>query len=434
MILKGSQRSGGQQLGHHLLKTEENEHVELHEIRGFVSDSVLGAMKESQASSQGTRCKQYLFSLSLSPPQTESVSVEVFEKALDQIEERLGLSGQPRIVVFHEKEGRRHAHAVWSRIDAETMTAKPLPFFKSKLRDVSKQLYLENGWQMPRGLIDSKAADPTNFSLAEWQQAKRREDDPQALKAIIQECYAASDGQKSFAAALEERGVFLAKGDRRGHVAVTYNGAVVSIAREIGRPAKEIRARLGDADSLRSVDETKAFIAQRVAPQLSHLIREAKKIAARALKPLEEQRQQMKTLHTEERRKLDDGLRLRHEAETRERAARIRKGFGGLWDRVTGEHMKMKRKNEVEAFFSLQRDRKQRDDLVSAQVTERQRLQKQIQETRLRHAERLLALYKDSAAQRERLSAARSELRPEFSRAAEPSRPRPAERGPGLER
>lgn len=67
MILKGSQRSGGQQLGRHLLKTEENEHVELHEIRGFVSDSVLGAMKEAQASSQGTRCKQYLFSLSLRP-------------------------------------------------------------------------------------------------------------------------------------------------------------------------------------------------------------------------------------------------------------------------------------------------------------------------------------------------------------------------------
>ena len=176
MILKGSQRSGGQQLGHHLLKTEENEHVEIHEIRGFVSDSVLGAMKEAQALSQGTRCMQYLFSLSLSPPQNESVASEVFEAALDKIEERLGLTGQPRIVVFHEKEGRRHAHAVWSRIDADTMTAKQLSFFKSKLRDVSKELYLENGWQMPRGLIDSKAADPTNFTLAEWQQAKRRED------------------------------------------------------------------------------------------------------------------------------------------------------------------------------------------------------------------------------------------------------------------
>ncbi len=38
MILKASQRAGGTQLAMHLLKTEENEHVEVHEVRGFVSD------------------------------------------------------------------------------------------------------------------------------------------------------------------------------------------------------------------------------------------------------------------------------------------------------------------------------------------------------------------------------------------------------------
>ena len=43
MILKGSQRGGAKQLGLHLLKTEENEHVELHDIRGFVSEDVIGA-------------------------------------------------------------------------------------------------------------------------------------------------------------------------------------------------------------------------------------------------------------------------------------------------------------------------------------------------------------------------------------------------------
>ena len=67
MILKASQRGGGMQLGAHLLK-EENEHVEVHEIRGFVSDTVLGAMKEAQAVAKGTRCKQFLFSVSLNPP------------------------------------------------------------------------------------------------------------------------------------------------------------------------------------------------------------------------------------------------------------------------------------------------------------------------------------------------------------------------------
>ena len=165
MILKGSQRSGGKQLGLHLLKMEENEHVEIHEVSGFISDTVMGAMNEAYAASRGTRCKQYLFSLSLSPPERESVRIETFEKAIADVEERLGLSGQPRIVVFHEKEGRRHCHAVWSRIDAQTMTAKELPHFGWKLRKLAKETFLENGWNMPRGYESAKLRDPRNFTL-----------------------------------------------------------------------------------------------------------------------------------------------------------------------------------------------------------------------------------------------------------------------------
>ncbi len=108
---------------------------------------------------------------------------------------------------------------VWSRIDAESMTAKPLPFFKLKLREVSKQLYLEHGWQMPKGLIDSRARDPKNFTLEEWQQAKRAGLKAGEVMGLIQECWAASDGLSAFQQALAERGLYLAKGDRRGHVA-----------------------------------------------------------------------------------------------------------------------------------------------------------------------------------------------------------------------
>ena len=115
MILKASQRGGAAQLAAHLLKTQENEHVEVHEIRGFAGDTVHDALKEAYAVSRGTRCRQFMFSLSLNPLQHESVPVEIFEDALERIEDKLGLSGQPRIIVFHEKEARRHAHCVWSR-------------------------------------------------------------------------------------------------------------------------------------------------------------------------------------------------------------------------------------------------------------------------------------------------------------------------------
>lgn len=138
MILKASQRGGGQDLAAHLLNATDNEHVELHELRGFASDDLRRAFKEAEAVSRGTKCKQYLFSVSFSPPEAASVDRPAFEAAIDTVERRLGLEGQPRAIVFHEKEGRRHAHAVWSRIDADEMRAKALPFFKNKLTDLSR--------------------------------------------------------------------------------------------------------------------------------------------------------------------------------------------------------------------------------------------------------------------------------------------------------
>src|SRR3546814_7923696 len=103
MILKASQRSGAKQLGLHLMKTEENEHVEVHEVSGFMSDDLMGAMKEAHALSLGTKCKQFLFSVSPNPPVGESVRSEVFGQACEVIEDLLGLKGQPHMIVRSEE-------------------------------------------------------------------------------------------------------------------------------------------------------------------------------------------------------------------------------------------------------------------------------------------------------------------------------------------
>ncbi|MCH9638447.1 MAG: hypothetical protein K0U40_03030 [Betaproteobacteria bacterium] len=70
----------------HLLK-EENEHVELHEIRGFASQNLMAALNEAYAISRATRCKQFLFSLSLNPPKDENVSTKTFKQAIEQVEQ-----------------------------------------------------------------------------------------------------------------------------------------------------------------------------------------------------------------------------------------------------------------------------------------------------------------------------------------------------------
>lgn len=401
MILKASQRGGGKQLGLHLMKMDDNEHVEVHEIRGFISNDIVGALKEAYAVSKGTRCKQFLFSVSLNPPPHERVGIDVFERAIARIEEKNGLSDQPRIVVFHEKEGRRHAHAVWSRIDADTMTAKNLPFFKMKLRDLSRELYLENGWKMPRGLMNSREADPRNFTLAEWHQAKRAGYDARDLKAMLQECWAASDSKAAFMQALESRGFTLAKGDRRSHVALSPEGEVFSVPRAVAKKVKDVEKRLGSPDSLPSVEAAKLQLAKDLSANFLRLRREAEQHKRRDLTPLENQRKTMAQQHKAERAQMKSGQQSRWAEESRTRVERFDTGFKGVWSRFSGKHAQTQQQNEREAYAALARDRAQRQSLIDAQMKDRQALQTQIKAVRNRHAAQFKELRADQQVARQ---------------------------------
>ncbi|MFV0297195.1 MAG: relaxase/mobilization nuclease domain-containing protein, partial [Hyphomicrobiaceae bacterium] len=219
-----------------------------------------GALEEAHAISKATRCQQFLFSLSLNPPKDQDAGFEAIMDAADAAEERLGLTGQPRAVVIHEKQGRRHAHVVWSRIDGNEMKAINLPHFKNRLRDLSKELYLEHGWELPDGHRENGWKNPLNFTLAEWQQAKRLDLDPREIKQMFQQAWERSDDQKSLKHALQEHGFHLARGDRRGFVAVDIHGEVFSLSRWAGVKTRAVRERLGEPDQLPSVDQTRETI------------------------------------------------------------------------------------------------------------------------------------------------------------------------------
>ena len=395
MILKASQRGGGQDLAAHLMRVDDNEHVLVHELRGFASNTLKGAFKESEAISRGTQCRQYLFSLSLNPPAGERVPIETFEGAIGQIEERLGLTDQPRAIVFHEKEGRRHAHCVWSRIDADTMTAKQLSFFKTKLQSISRELYLENGWKLPNGLKSPSERDPTNFTLAEWQQAKRQGIDPRWLKQVAQEAWQRSDGAKAFANALLDNGLFLAKGDRRGFVALDHNGEVYALARLLSIKNKEVNARLGKPDKLYSVEETRKAIAGRMTPAIRAHINEARdKYKAEAAK-LANVKDELTAAHRQARSKLIDRQRKEWNAENLRRSARLPRGLRGLWHRLTGKYQEIKSANEAEASATRLRHRDERQQLIDKQIGQRAILQSRIKDLRKRQAHQLRALRKD---------------------------------------
>lgn len=104
MILVGSQRGGAGNLARHLLNDKENDHVTVQELRGFTARDLQGALEEAHAVSLGTNCKQFLFSLSLNPPKDANASLDDLTRAADQAEAKLGLVGQPRALVVHEKK------------------------------------------------------------------------------------------------------------------------------------------------------------------------------------------------------------------------------------------------------------------------------------------------------------------------------------------
>lgn len=413
MILKGSQRSGAKQLGLHLLRMDENDHVEVHEIRGFVSNNVVNALREAYAVSRGTKCKQFLFSLSLNPPLAENVPISVFEAAIEETEKRLGLSGQPRVIVFHEKQGRRHAHCVWSRIDPSTLRAVNMSHFKTKLRDMSRQLFLENGWKMPRGYMNSEEANPLNFSLTEWQQAKRIGRDPQKIKAMFQECWAVSDSLKAFSNALAARGYYLAQGDRRGFVAVDWTGEVYSLSRWTDAKTKDLKAKLGDPADLDTVAEVSEAIAIKVASRLTGFTIDAKLEFDAARLALKTRRDDLVLRQRNERAFLAEVQAARWAAESRYRSERFRKGLKGLWDLVTGKRKSIRAENAADVVAKKARDQAERQAVIDRQLSDRRMLQSQIKSLQNRHER-----------EAQRLQAEMSGL-PQFTQANGPLQDRP---------
>ena len=375
MILVGNQRGGAHDLALHLMKPE-NERVEVAELRGFVAQTLDGAFQESHAISRGTKCRQYLFSMSFSPPKGAEVNDQSFYAAIDTAENKLGLTGQPRAVVFHEKRGddgelRRHAHAVWSRINVEEMKAIPLPHSKRKMQDISRDLYLEHGWKMPRGLAISGERDPRNFSLAEWQQAKRIGKDPREIKAAFQDSWAISDSKAALDHALKERGYWLCRGDKRGYVALDVHGEVHNIAKRVGIKSKEVRERIGDIEALPSVADTKREIAQAMQTKMDEFQREVANKEEREAKDAEAKRTALIERQRAQREAFQEAAWLRQQVEERERLSRLRGGLMGLWDRLRGAHKRTLERNTQEAEAAKVRDVNKRDQITAAQLAQR---------------------------------------------------------------
>lgn len=313
--------------------------------------------------------------VSLSPPKDETVSTQSFEEAIARISEKLGLENQPHIIVFHEKNGRQHGHAIFSRIDIKTMTAINLPYFKNKLMEISKALYLQHDWKLPKGHIDRQMHNPLNFTREQWQQAKLLNEDPKAIKQTLKECWSVLDNKKAFSQALEHKGFYLAKGDRRGFVAVDWRGEVYSLSRWLDIKTKALKERLGNPENLPSVETVKANLDKKLVQRIHQFTEEINQNHQRRFSPFLAQKEKMVKRHQESRTLLAEKQGKRQQQANKHRQARLKKGIRSIWDRLTGKHGQVQKQNEIEAYQCYLRDQTEKDTLIFCQLKERSTLQ-----------------------------------------------------------
>ena len=265
MIIKGSSRAGPSQLSRHLQRTDTNERVEILQL-----DSPTGnlneALRDWQFISTGTRGSKGLYHANIDPDARYTMTADQWKIAVDRLEKELGLDGQPRAVVMHEKHGRQHIHVVWQRTNIDTMTMVSDSY--NYVAHERASLALENefghehvpGKHAKRDREKQPEFPQEKINHAEWQQAERAGIDPRQFKETITALYQHSDSGQAFQAALDERGLIVAKG-RRDYVIVAEDGQVYSLARQIsGVGEKDLRGFMSDVDreSIPTVEQAKA--------------------------------------------------------------------------------------------------------------------------------------------------------------------------------
>lgn len=250
------------------------------EMRGLIAEDVHGALDDMELLSEGSRCRQFLYHVSINPNRT--MNAEEWQQAWRAYEEEYNLVDYPFVTVTHHKQGRTHQHRVYLRVDFETNKAIKLSFTKVRNEKVARLLEYELGHELTVGkhnqAIIERLQQEGRGEIAHWleqhqahtqerpvatknhtdhQQEKRTGIRVEQVKTDLKEAYQNTDNGHSFEAAIAAKGYILAKGDRRDFVIVDREGGIHSPRRRIGVKAKELREKWADLnpDHLPTVEQ-----------------------------------------------------------------------------------------------------------------------------------------------------------------------------------
>jgi hypothetical protein len=266
----------------------------------------------------GTQGTLGLYHANISPDARYVMTPDQWQRTVDVLEKELGFEGQPRAVVFHEKEGRQHVHVVWQRTDIDVMKMVPDSFNYEAHERASLALELEFGHEHVPGKHAKRDPEQemprAEITHAEWQQGERTGIDPREFKETITAIYKSCDNAQAFQAALDERGLIIAKGDRCDFVIVDEADQVYSLARQIkGVTAKDLRAFMAgvDGNTLPTVEDAKALQSERQQtppdpPKPEPALEQPKPPTGLSPDEIEQLRDMLKTRQQEETRKLGE--------------------------------------------------------------------------------------------------------------------------------
>jgi hypothetical protein len=289
IIINGGSNCAGGWWAKHLENGDKNDRVELIELAGLTAETVPEAFREMQGLAAGTRCKNFFYQANINPREDEHLTPAQWRDAVDQLEKNLGLTGQPRFVIEHEKKGRTHQHVIWSRIDVEHARAISDSLTAAIHERTSRQLEIR--FDLERGksiLLPNREDDRPDRSPKKWEKAsaERGGFDPKTAKAFITRLWQTTDTGNALKAALESHGWMLARGDKtttKGRaylMAIDPQGGTHELARRVdGVKAAAVHARVADIDPtiLPSVEQAKT---RQHARQVERANRQAHDLAA----------------------------------------------------------------------------------------------------------------------------------------------------------
>lgn len=266
MIVTGSQRGNYAEIATHLMREDENDEVELVDIRGAVARELHGATAEWDFQRAAlTKCRKGFYCVSVNPDEKQpDLSRDQIYEYFERLEQRLGLEDQPRALVRHVKNGREHWHAVYSRTDAENRRAVHMPFDHLKIKTLTIEFARDHDLELPDGFFQS--SDYKSFEVADRAaQLETGMSHAEHVEAVTQ-AWQISDSPTAFVHALEESGYLLATGNRP-YVLVDVYGTPRALPRMIDDSkvrTKDIEKFLGaryPTDDLPSVEQAQAMVA-----------------------------------------------------------------------------------------------------------------------------------------------------------------------------